>query len=46
VSADVTIPKIRSVLSFNSKVESNNTTQQILEKEKVMLQSSPSNLVD
>jgi hypothetical protein len=45
-SADDTIPNIRSVLSFISKVERNNTTQQILEKENVILKSSPNNLMD
>ena len=46
VPADDTISNIRSVLSFKSKVESNNTTQQILEKENVILKSSPNNLMD
>jgi hypothetical protein len=45
VSADDTIPNIRSVLSFKSKVQSNNTTQQILEKENVIPKSSPNNLM-
>jgi len=46
VSADDTIRNIGSVVSLKSKVESNNTTQRILEKENVILQSSPSSLMD
>jgi len=37
VTADDTIPNIRSVLSFKSRVGNKNTTQQILEKENVIL---------